>query len=175
MSHYIAKKVRLASMKGCMQQGCSCFTQNGYYIQYRNRNVDSILFVCDRCYEEKFKSICSIGDFDEEQYIVRPEKSRYYPANPLLRNMIRWTRQTARVLRVSLTVLSLILLTAFCIKEHPCIRTEFTAPQFRTDINTDIHFTVHNLGHLKLRTDTIANQLMRVFTHGGINDDQQDP
>ena len=45
MSRYIAKKVTLNTMKECKQPGCGCFTQKGYYIQYQNGNVDSMLFV----------------------------------------------------------------------------------------------------------------------------------
>lgn len=171
MSRYIAKKVRLARMEECKLPGCGCFTQNGYYIQYRNGNVDSMLFVCDNCYDEKFKSKCSTGDFDEEQYIVRPNTLRYQLVNPLLRNLICWARKTARTLRVALTAMVLILLTAFCIKEHPSIRTEFTVPQVHAEINTDVHFAVHDLEQLESRTETITNQLVRVFTHGGKTND----
>ena len=172
MSRYIAKKVKLATMEECKQPGCGCFTQNGYYIQYRNGNVDSILFVCDSCYEEKFKAKCMAGDFDEAQYIVRDNKTRYHPVDPLLRNLICWTRKTARTLRIGLTAVVLILLTAFCLKEHPSVRTEFAVPQVHAEINTDVHFAVHDFGQMGSRTETISNQLTRVFTHGGKKNDQ---
>ena len=67
MSRYIAKRVALNTMKECKQPGCGCFTQKGYYIQYQNGNVDSMLFVCESCYDEKFREKCYAGDFDEEK------------------------------------------------------------------------------------------------------------
>lgn len=171
MSCYIAKRVRLAAMEECKHPGCGCFTQNGYYIQYRNENVDSMLFVCDNCYEEKFKAKCRVGNFDEDKYIVQGNKKRYLPIPPQLRNQICWTRKTAKSLRVALTVFALILLIAFCFRKHPSIRTGFTLPQVHSEININVHFAVYDLGQMGLRTEMIINQLMKVFTHGGkIND-----
>lgn len=158
-------------MEECKQPGCGCFTQDGYYIQYRNGNVDSMLFVCDSCYDKKFKSKCLEGDFDEERYIIRSNTVRYQTVNPLLRNLICWTRKTARTLRVAQTAMALILLTAFCIKEHPSVRTQLIVPHVHAEINTDVHFVVHDLRQLESRTETIINQLMRVFTHGGKTND----
>ena len=99
MSRYIAKRVALNTMKECKQPGCGCFTQKGYYIQYQNGNVDSMLFVCESCYDEKFREKCYAGDFDEERYIVKENTSRYQPINLLLRYLIRWTRKTAKTAR----------------------------------------------------------------------------
>lgn len=172
MSRYIAKKVALSIMKECKQPGCGCFTQNGYYIQYQNGNVDSMLFVCGSCYDEYFKSTCSTGDFDEEQYIVRTNTQRYQLINPLLRDMICWTRKTAKVMRVTMVAVSLILVIAFLIKEHPDIRKEISAPQLHININTDIYAAVRNPEHLDVRTEAIANQRTKIFTHGGKGNDQ---
>lgn len=171
MSRYIAKQVRLTTMEECKQPGCGCFTQAGYYIQYQNSNVDSVLFVCDSCYDEKFKSKCSLGHFDEERYFVRANNQRYWPVNPLLRNLIRWSRNTTRTMRIASVAVAMILVTAFGLKEHPVVRNEFTAPKVHANINTNIHFAFHDLEQLNVRSEVIANQLTNVYTHGGkIND-----
>lgn len=171
MSRYIAKKAALSTMEECKQPGCSCFTRNGYYIQYQNGNVDSMLFVCESCYEEKFRSKCSTGNFDEERYIVRTNTSRYQPINPLFRNLICWTQKTVKTTRIAMVVIALILVTAFWLKEHPGIRTEISISQWHTNINTDVHVAVRNLEQLDGRAEAIANQITKVFTHGGREND----
>ena len=152
MSRYIAKRVALNTMKECKQPGCGCFTQKGYYIQYQNGNVDSMLFVCESCYDEKFREKCYAGDFDEERYIVKENTSRYQPINLLLRYLIRWTRKTAKTARIATILAVLILVTAFGLKEHPSIRTELSMPQLHAQLNTDVHFAFHNFERL---TDSI--------------------
>ena len=66
MSTYVAKYVSLDVMRECRGNNCSCFTDKGYYIRYQNGNVDSMLFVCEDCYNTYYKSKCTIGSFDEE-------------------------------------------------------------------------------------------------------------
>lgn len=171
MSRYIAKKVVLSTMKECKQPGCGCFTQKGYYIQYQNGNVDSMLFVCESCYDEKFREKCTAGNFDTERYIVKDNKQRYQPINPLLRNLIRWTRKTAKTARIATILAALILVTAFGLKEHHSIRTELSMPQFHAQINTDTHFAFHNLEGIFGRLEAIADQMTNVFTHGGREND----
>lgn len=171
MSRYIAKKVTLNTMKECKQPGCGCFTQKGYYIQYQNGNVDSMLFVCESCYDEKFREKCSAGDFDEERYIVKDNTPRYQPINPLLRYLIRWTRKTAKAARIATILAALILVTAFGLKEQPSIRTELCMPQLHAQINTDVHFAFHDFERLTDRLEAIAGQMTNVFTHGGREND----
>lgn len=171
MRRYIAKKVVLSTMKECKQPGCGCFTQKGYYIQYQNGNVDSMLFVCESCYDEKFRSKCSSGDFDEDRYIVKDNASRYQPINPLLRNLIRWTRKTAKTARIATILAALILVTAFGLKERPSIRTELSMPQLHVQFNTDTHFAFHDFEGISDRLEAIADQMANVFTHGGRDND----
>lgn len=171
MSRYIAKRVVLGTMKECKQPGCGCFTQKGYYIQYQTGNIDSMLFVCDSCYEEKFRSRCSAGNFDENRYIVTDKTPRYQPVNPLLRDLIRWTRKTAKTARIAMMIAALILVTAFVIKERPTIRTELSMPQLHAQINTDIHFASHDFAEISGRWEAIADQITKVFTHGGKGND----
>ena len=164
MSRYIAKKVVLSTMKECKQPGCGCFTQNGYYIQYQNGNVDSMLFVCESCYDEKFREKCSVGDFDTERYIVKDNKQRYQPINPLLRYLIRWTRKTAKTARIDTILAVLILVTAFGLKERPSLRTKLSMPQLHAQFNTDMHFAFHDLERLSDKLEAIAGQMTNVFT-----------
>lgn len=171
MSRYIAKKVTLSTMKECKQPGCGCFTQKGYYIQYQNGNVDSMLFVCESCYDEKFHSKCSFGDFDEERYIVKDNTPRYQSINPLLRNLIRWTRKAAKNARIATILAALILVTAFGLKERPSIRTELSMPQLHAQFNTDTHFAFHDFEGISGRLEAIADQMTNVFTHGGREND----
>lgn len=171
MSRYIAKKVVLSTMKECKQPGCGCFTQNGYYIQYQNGNVDSMLFVCESCYDDNFREKCSVGDFDTEKYIVKDNKQRYQPINPLLRYLIRWTRKAAKTARIATILAVLILVTAFGLKERPSLRTELSMPQLHAQFNTDMHFAFHDLERLSDKLEAIAGQMTNVFTHGGREND----
>lgn len=131
-AEYSRKKQNVICITYTKQPGCGCFTQKGYYIQYQNGNVDSMLFVCESCYDEKFREKCSAGDFDEERYIVKDNAPRYQPINPLLRYLIRWTRKTAKTARIATILTALILVTAFGLIEHPSIRTEMRVPQLLT-------------------------------------------
>lgn len=171
MSRYIAKRVALSTMKECKQPGCGCFTQKGYYIQCQNGNVDSMLFVCESCYDEKFRKKCSAGDFDEERYIVKDNAPRYQPINPLLRNLIRWTRKTAKTARIATILAALTLVTAFGLKERPSIRTELSMPQLHAQLNTNVHFVFPDFERITDRMEAIAGQMTNVFTHGGRKND----
>ena len=171
MSRYVAKKVVLSTMKECKQPGCGCFTQNGYYIQYQNGNVDSMLFVCESCYDDKFREKCSVGDFDTERYIVKDNKQRYQPINPLLRYLISWTRKMTKTARVVTILAALILVTSFGLKERPSLRTELSMPQPHVQLNTDMHFAFHDLERLSGKLEAIVGQMTNVFTHGGREND----
>lgn len=63
MSQYIAKKATLDIKKECSNRSCRCYTEKGYYIRYANRNVDSVLFVCEECFERKYRNQCVVQDF----------------------------------------------------------------------------------------------------------------
>ena len=171
MSRYIAKKVALSTMKECKQPGCGCFTQKGYYIQYQNANVDSMLFVCESCYGKKFREKCSAGDFDEKRYIVKDNTPRYQPINPLLRYLIRWTRKTAIIARITMILSALILVTAFGLKERPLIRTELRMPQLHAQFNTDVHLAFHDFERISDRLLAIVGQMTNIFTQGGREND----
>ena len=154
-------------MMECKQPGCRCFTQSGYYIKYENDNVESVLFVCDDCYNEKFSSKCFVGDFDEDRYIVKDNIQRYKTVNPTIRNLIRYTRKAAKTARVSMILATLILVAAFGLKERHSIRTELRIPKLHVQINTDIH----EFEGISSRLKVILEQVNNVFTYGGIEND----
>ena len=112
-----------------------------------------------------------MGDFDENQYIVTDKTPRYRPVNPLLRDLIRWTRKTAKTARFAMMIVALILVTAFVIKERPTIHTELSMPQLHAQINTDLHFASHDFSEISGRWEAIADQMTKVFTHGGNGND----
>ena len=85
MANYIAKKVTLATAKECNGRNCGCYTSSGYYIQYKNRNVDSILFVCEECFSRQYRSMCTLGDFQETEYVRSPKRNPYKLGNPTIR------------------------------------------------------------------------------------------
>lgn len=167
MSRFIAKKVTLNTMKDCNQPGCGCFTKKGYYIQYRSDNVDSILFVCESCYDETFREKCSVGDFNEEIYIVKDNAPSYNSINPILKNLILWTRETIKTVRSALLIAAIILVTAFCIKEHPSIRNELSMPQLHAHINTEMHFASRDIAEISGRWESIVYHITNVFMVGG--------
>lgn len=105
-----AKKVSLTTVKECMVRGCGCFTDRGYYIQYRNGGVDSLLFVCDSCFERQYKPQCVMGAFDENEYLQerRPEHRR---SCPWLLKLIRRAGVGVKAARAAVT-LAAVLLTA---------------------------------------------------------------
>lgn len=130
-----------------------------------------MLFVCESCYDEKFREKCYAGDFDEKRYIVKENTPRYQPINPLLRYLIRWTRKTAKTARIGTILAALILVTTFGLKEHPSIRIELSMPQLHAQLNTDVHFAFHDFERLTDRLEAIAGQMTNVFTHGGKEND----
>ena len=88
MSQYIAKKATLDIKKECSNRSCRCYTEKGYYIRYANRNVDSVLFVCEECFERKYRNQCVVQDFtvsEEPIYHAR----RVEIDHPTLRRIIR--------------------------------------------------------------------------------------
>ena len=130
-----------------------------------------MLFVCESCYDDKFREKCSAGDFDEERYIVKDNIPRYQPINPLLRYLIHWTRKTTKTARIATILVALILVTAFGLKERPSIRTELSMPQLHAQFNPDMHFAFHDFERIADRLEAIAGQMTNVFTHGGREND----
>lgn len=168
MSTYTAKKVFLDVMRECRGNNCSCFTDKGYYIQYQNGNVDSMLFVCEDCYNAYYKSKCTIGSFDEEEYQRSVRRQRYYEGNPSLRRFLREFHKGMRLTRIACVLLSILLVSAFCLKEKPQFRNEY--PQH--EINLEINSNIHGLENVSVQYQNILEQITKVITHdGGKKDD----
>ena len=111
MSQYIAKKASLDVKRECSDRSCGCYTDRGYYIQYENSSVHSVLFVCEECYIKKYKSRCVLGDFTMEK---RRRRGRLYspPDHPILSGTVRIFNRTIRGVRLA-CVWVLILLGFF--------------------------------------------------------------
>lgn len=98
MSQYIAKKATLDIKKECSNRSCRCYTEKGYYIRYANRNVDSVLFVCEECFERKYRNQCVVQDFtvsEEPIYHAR----RVEIDHPTLRRIIRGFNKSLRFVK----------------------------------------------------------------------------
>lgn len=87
MNQYIAKKAELELKQECSDRACGCFTDSGYYVKYANRNVDGVLFVCDECFDKKYKSICLIKNFQTKS--SRTDTMKRELDNPTIRKIIR--------------------------------------------------------------------------------------
>ena len=167
MSTFLAKKVSLDVMRECRGNNCSCFTDKGYYIQYQNGNVDSLLFVCEDCYNNFYKSKCSIGSFNEEEYQHSITKQRYYNSNPSLRKFLREFRKGIRFVRIACVILSVLLISAFCLKEQPQFRSEYSLHEICLGINSGIR----RPESLPVQFQNIIEQITKVITHDGGNKD----
>lgn len=163
MSMLVAKKTTLEVMRECQGKNCSCFTDKGFYIQYRNGNVDSMLFVCEDCFNTQYKSKCSFGSFDEEEYQHTVRKQRYYEVNPCLRKILRGFRKTIRCLRIACIVFAILLITVFSIKENPQIRNEYLAYDVHCEINTGFR----GFETVQEGLQNIAEKLVKVIKHDG--------
>lgn len=135
MSKYIAKRVILDTMRECSGAGCSDFTFKGYYIHYQNRNVDSALFVCDECFERHYRSQCTLGSFNENDYIQNGMPD-YSLGSKTFREFRRLFRKAVRCARIAVIVFSLLLITLFVIKEKPQLRSEFPTKTVHCEINS---------------------------------------
>ena len=163
MSNYIAKKVSLDTAKECTGRNCGCYTSSGYYIQYKNRNVDSILFVCEECFSRQYRSMCTLGDFQETEYVRSPQRNPYQLGNPTIRKVAAVINKGLRTVRISLVLVMLLLLAAFSIKEQPSVRNEFATPEINT--------VTWEFNELNDRFKSIGVQIERVITHGGNKND----
>ena len=139
MSTYVAKYVSLDVMRECRGNNCSCFTDKGYYIQYQNGNVDSMLFVCEDCYEE----------------------------NPSLRRFLREFRKGIRFTRIACALLSVLLISAFCLKEQPKFRSEYPPHE----INLEVNSNVRGFESITVQFQSILDRITKVITHDGGNKD----
>lgn len=95
MSQYIAKKATLDMKKECSNRSCGCYTEKGYYIRYANRNVDSVLFVCEECFERKYRNQCIVQDFTISEEPIHHAR-RVEIDHPTLRRIIRAFNKSLR-------------------------------------------------------------------------------
>lgn len=107
MSQYIAKKALLDQKKECSNRACGCYTENGYYIKYTNRNVDGILFVCEECFNKKYRSSCNVQEFQTKATHSR-NISHHKVDNPTIRSIIRGFNKSVRCLRYILLCVMII-------------------------------------------------------------------
>lgn len=108
MSQYIAKKATLDIKKECSNRSCRCYTEKGYYIRYANRNVDSVLFVCEECFERKYRNQCVVQDFtvsEEPIYHAR----RVEIDHPTLRRIIRGFNKSLRFVKYAFLCFLIII------------------------------------------------------------------
>lgn len=168
MSALVAKKVSLDIMRECCEHSCSCFTKNGYYIQYRNGNVDSMLFVCEDCYNAYYKSKCVIGSFDEGKYQHSAREQRYYEGSPSLRKLLREFSTGIHFTRIACVLISILLISAFCLKEQPKFRSEYSPHEINFELNSNIR----GFESISVQFESVSNRITKVITHdGGIKDD----
>jgi hypothetical protein len=111
-------------MSECKHPGCGCFTDKGYYIQYKNKNVDSLLFVCDACYESAYKTRSQPGTFDETAYIWTVARPGYHPVNHVLLALVKGIRRLSKISRAALVTLATIFIILCFINTKTLYRTE---------------------------------------------------
>lgn len=115
MSQYIAKKATLDIKKECSNRNCGCYTEKGYYIRYTNRNVDSVLFVCEECFERKYRNQCVVQDFTVSEEPIHHAR-RVEIDHPTLRSIIRTFNKSLRFVKYAslcLLIIASILVGAF--------------------------------------------------------------
>ncbi len=157
MANYIAKKVTLDLMRECNGRNCGVHTRSGYYIHYKNSNVDSILFVCEDCFAGQYHSKCTLGDFQETKYISNPRRMRYPYGS--FRKIAAVINRGIRTIRKAMVLVLIFLLVAFFAEEQPSVRSEFTTPEINT-VNWDCNEMINCFKR-------IGVQVERVITHGG--------
>lgn len=107
MSQYIAKKATLDMKKECSNRSCGCYTEKGYYIRYANRNVDSVLFVCEECFERKYRNQCIVQDFTISEEPIHHAR-RVEIDHPTLRRIIRAFNKSLRFVKYASLCLLII-------------------------------------------------------------------
>lgn len=163
MSNYVAKKASLNVVRECQGNACYRFTDKGYYIHYKNGNVDSMLFVCEDCYNAYYKSKCTIGSFDEEKYQRSVHQQRYYTGNPTSQKFFRGCRKGIRFARIVCIILSVLFTSVFCFIEQPKIRTEYILSEPKIRINSNIR----GFNGVSLQIKKIINHITTVNNHDG--------
>lgn len=107
MSQYIASRIVLDQKRECSNRACGCYSEKGYFIKYTNRNVDGVLFVCEECFEKKYKNLCNIEDVICEEEHPQNKNQREIDA-PKLRKIIRIFNRSIRCLRYIVLILMII-------------------------------------------------------------------
>lgn len=167
----IAKQVVLNDMRECNGQNCGCFTNKGYFIKYNSSNVDGMFFVCEDCYDSQYKGHCSVGSFNELDYIRTAHSERYKPINPVLSSYLRWFRIGVRGTRLATSVLAIVFIFVFCVKDPPTLRTEYCMTEIGQRINADfsnrINISIQSSEKAQERLTAVSNQFTKIFTYGG--------
>ena len=116
---YTAKRASLKTIKGCSVPGCGCYTDRGWYVQCREGgSLDTVLFVCEDCFERLYRAKSIIGSFDERAYIRNGDPA-YRQGSPWLRRLIRGARQGTRAVRAAEGLAAVFLAGAWFLKENP--------------------------------------------------------
>ena len=166
MSVLVAKKASLNVMRECQGANCSCFTSKGYYIQYRTGVVDSMLFVCEDCFNNQYSSKCSIGSFNESDYLSASRKRSYYCTNPTLRKMLLRLRKAIRISRIVCILFFAVLIAGYSFERKPQVREYYTVPSIHLELNTD----VHDVDCLSQSIQKIIERITTVINHNGGNE-----
>lgn len=107
--------------------------------------------------------MCTLGDFQEAEYVRSPQRNPYQVGNPTIRKVAVAINKGLRAVRISLLLMMLLLLVAFFIKEQPSVRNEFATPEINT--------VIWEFNELNGRFESIGVQIERVITHGGNKND----
>jgi hypothetical protein len=155
MSQYIVKKAILDVKRECSNRSCGCYTEKGYYIKYTNRNVDGVLFVCEECFQKKYRSQCTVQDFSipGENHRLRRSTEIDYPT---VRRVIRLFNRTMRAVRYAslcLLIISTIFVGVLTREYH--IRNVDVSLQSKSVQITEV---------LAERIDNLAEQVQYFFT-----------
>lgn len=153
MSRFPAKRIQLSVMKECT---CGTFTMEGYYIQYRSNSTDTLLFVCDCCYEQKFKNRCYADEFDETDYIRKHQERRYTGSSVTWVKFVRKINHYVKIVRkvMIMALMSIMIVVgilgnySFSVPELRFgIRSHVTNAQFHLRVCDEINF--HIQGKIK--------------------------
>ncbi len=155
MSQYIAKKATLDIKKECSNRSCGCYTEKGYYIRYANRNVDSILFVCEECFERKYRNQCVVQNFTVSEEPIHHNR-RVEIDHPTLRRIIRAFNKSLRFIKYAslcFLIIASILVGVFS-KEY----------QLRDFEHQDQSKSIHISDTFSERFDKLMERIQYVMT-----------
>lgn len=171
MSTFTAKKVSLDVMRECQEINCSCFTNKGYFIQCKNTHSDSMIFVCEECFNTYYKSKATIGSFDEKKYQHSINKQRHFNNKPSsIHRFIIHFHNVIRVARASCIIISMLLIIVLLFfNEQPQLRTEYSSPDIRLDINSN----ARGLENISAQFQSVSDRIKSIVEHnGGTENDQ---